>query len=332
MLTIYNAKGSEDTENIHRAKEQLLQLKKKFEVFVLTGQAEAYDDQTFNKAFKRVYKKGSDEDVERLFQDIKASASKQEDTQVRQMNKRVFDVCTERYIGEMAGQDILGLLKINDESNIDIHFNTIRKIIEDIFVAFNKFGLLPIDFITPNISLNEASKFLAGKGADGVFFTEKGFQHLEETHLPKQIAFYIRSILATTQAGSHRSEIGSFINTMRTPFLFKSVFYQLLDIIIWFKMYIDTKPQIENWIKLVEVENLEQKDDSITGTVININSEKGFAFLQQSTAGENIFIPPHLVNDYSLVVDQKITIEIEEYIDNRTGNLKIRASKIVELL
>lgn len=215
-----DAKGSEDTENIHRAKEQLLQLKKKFEVFVLTGQAEAYDDQTFIKAFKRVYKKGSDEDVERLFQDIKASASKQEDTQVRQMNKRVFDVCTERYIGEMAGQDILGLLKINDESNIDIHFNTIRKIIEDIFVAFNKFGLLPIDFITPNISLNEASKFLAGKGADGVFFTEKGFQHLEETHLPKQIAFYIRSILATTQTGSHRSEIGSFINTMKNTFSF----------------------------------------------------------------------------------------------------------------
>ena len=27
-------KGSEDTENVHRAKEQLLQLKKKFEIFV----------------------------------------------------------------------------------------------------------------------------------------------------------------------------------------------------------------------------------------------------------------------------------------------------------
>jgi hypothetical protein len=36
-----DTKGTEDTYNVHRAKERLLQLKKKFEVFVLTGQAEA---------------------------------------------------------------------------------------------------------------------------------------------------------------------------------------------------------------------------------------------------------------------------------------------------
>ena len=50
-------KGSEDTDNVHRAKEELLLLPKKFEVFVFTGQAEAYEDKTFNKAFKKVYKK-----------------------------------------------------------------------------------------------------------------------------------------------------------------------------------------------------------------------------------------------------------------------------------
>ena len=52
-----DVKGSEDTYNVHRAKEQLLQLKKKFEIFVLTGQAEAYEDKTFKKAFTKVYKK-----------------------------------------------------------------------------------------------------------------------------------------------------------------------------------------------------------------------------------------------------------------------------------
>ena len=56
--------GTEDTCNVHRAKDQLLQLKKKFEVFVLTGQAEAYEDKTFRKAFSKVYKKGSDDEID----------------------------------------------------------------------------------------------------------------------------------------------------------------------------------------------------------------------------------------------------------------------------
>ena len=106
-----DVKGTEDTYNVHRAKERLLLLKKKFEVFVLTGQAEAYEDKTFKKAFTKVYKKGSDEEIDRLFSDIKGAAATQEDTQIRHSYKRVFDVCTEKYIGEYAGQDILNLLK-----------------------------------------------------------------------------------------------------------------------------------------------------------------------------------------------------------------------------
>src|SRR5690606_18643107 len=108
-------KGTEDTYNVHRAKEQLLQLKKKFEIFVLTGQAEAYEDKTFKKSFTKVYKKGSDDEIDRLFVDIIKAASSQTDTQLRHSYRRVFDVCTEKYVGEYAGQDLLNLLKVEDE-------------------------------------------------------------------------------------------------------------------------------------------------------------------------------------------------------------------------
>jgi hypothetical protein len=238
-----DVKGTEDTYNVHRAKERLLQLKKKFEIFVLTGQAEAYEDKTFKKAFTKVYKKGSDEEIDRLFSDIKLAAATQEDTQIRHSYKRVFDVCTEKYIGELAGQDILNLLKVNDETNIDNHFNAIRKVVEDLFIAFNKFNLLPTEFVTRGVALNESSKFLAGKGSDGSLFSEKGYQHLEETHLPKQIAFCLRSILSVTQAGTHRTDIDLHVKTIKTPFLLKSVFFQLLDVLAWFKMYVDANPK-----------------------------------------------------------------------------------------
>lgn len=325
-------KGSEDTDNVHRAKEQLLQLKKKFEIFILTGQAEAYEDTTFHKAFKNVYKKGSDEDIERLFVDIKNAAANQQDTQLRHVYKRVFDVCTEKYIGEMAGQDILNLLKVNDETNIDNHFNTIRKIVEDLYMAFGKFRLLPGEFVTPSVSLNEASKFLAGKSLDGTFFIEKGYQHLEETHLPKQIAFYLRSILSVTQAGSHRSDIDLFVKSLKTSYLFKSVFFQLLDILVWFKIYVDSNPSTQNWSK-VEIKSgseIKALETIISGVVINLNMLKGFAFFKPNTGGENIFIPPHLVVNYLLVNDKPIDIEFEEYIDNRTSETKLRVTKIIE--
>lgn len=321
-------KGSEDTYNVHRAKERLLQLKKKFDVFVLTGQAEAYDDKTFNKAFAKVYKKGSDEEIDRLFSDIKIAAASQEDTQIRHSYNRVFDVCTEKYIGEFAGQDILNLLKVNGDTNIDNHFNSIRKVVEDLFIAFNKFNLLPGEFVTPNVALNESSKFLAGKNPDGELFIEKGYQHLEETHLPKQITYYLRSVLPVIQAGSHRSDIDLYVKSIKTPFLFKSILYQLLDVIVWFKTYVDTNPKANNWVKVGTTEVNESTEELIQGKVININNLKGFAFFKPASFGENVFIPPYLVTNHNLSEGMSVQVEIEQYTDIKTKELKSKVKRL----
>jgi hypothetical protein len=326
-----DVKGSEDTFNVHRAKERLLQLKKKFEVFILTGQAEAYEDNTFKKAFIKVYKKGSDHEIDRLFTDIKLAAATQEDTHIRHAYKRVFDVCTEKYIGELAGQDVLNLLKVNDEIHIDYHFNAIRKIVEDLFTAFSKFRLLPIEFVTPGVSLNESSKFLAGKAADGSPFIEKGYQHSEETHLPVLIASSLRCILAITQAGSHRSNIDLHVKTIKTPFLFKSVLFQLLDVLTWFKLYVDSNPKTENWMRIENVyESVPvSSEDYILGKVINVNQQKGFAFFKPDEGVDNVFIPPHLVLNHALEDQIPIRVVTEQYFDSRTGEIKIRVKRII---
>lgn len=329
-----DVQGTEDTYNVHRAKERLLQIKKKFEVFVLTGQAEAYEDKTFKKAFTNVYKKGSDEEIDRMFSDIRIAAAKQEDTQIRHNYKRVFDVCTEKYIGEFAGQDILNLLKVNDDTNIDNYFNAIRKVVEDLFIAFNKFNLLPSEFVTPSVALNQTSIFLAGQdqyeNTDAVY---KQHKHLQETHLPKQIASYLRSILSITQAGSHRSEIDNYVKTIRTTYLLKSISFQLLDVLIWFKMYVDSNPKKENWVKVeTETEEAKHNEVYICGKVININPHKGFAFFKPDEGGDNIFIPPHLVTNHSLIEELPVQVEIEEYTPNGTNLLKNRVKCIKNLI
>lgn len=242
--------GTEDTYVSFRAKERILQLPKRFEIFVLTGQAEAFEDRTFNKVFTKVYNKGKDDEIERLFFDIKKAAKDQIDTQLRHRYQRAFDVCTERYIGEVAGQDLLNLLKVNDNPNIDNDFNTIRKVIEDILIAFNKHNLLPDEFVHRRVALNESSRFLSGKSFSGTFNIEKGYKHFEGTHLPQHIADHLKNILSVTQAGSHRSNIDKYVKLVGTPYLFKSVLFQLMDVMVWFKTHIDSKPRIKNWKKI----------------------------------------------------------------------------------
>ncbi|MDC0652219.1 hypothetical protein OAP29_01605 [Flavobacteriaceae bacterium] len=318
-----DVKGSEDTDNVHRAKEELLLLPKKFEVFVLTGQAEAYEDKTFNKAFKKVYKKGIDEDVEQLFTDIKNAANKLKDTQIRHEYTRVFDVCTERYIGEIAAHDLLELLNYNGCETAK--FNQIRKIVEDVFLAFHKYDLLPKVFFNPNPAVSEISKFLAGQDTIDAF---ANYKLKEGSIIPKQISDYLKNIIPLTHSGSHRGKVDAHINSLRTPYLFKSILFQLLDVLVWFKQYVDTKPKTNNWILINSDKDTSEYETWLEGGVINYNSIKGFAFLNPYDGSDNQFIPPHLVTDHSLINGCKVKGVIEEYIDNRSGDLKTRVKKI----
>ena len=321
-----DSKGSEDTVNVHRAKDQLLLLPKKFEVFVLTGQAEAYEDKTFNKAFNKVYEKGNDNDVEQLFVDIKSAADLHEGTQIRHEYNRVFDVCTERYIGETAAHDLVELLAY--QGNGASKLNQIRKIIEDVFQSFCKYDLLPKAFFNPNPATSEISKFLSGENTIDAF---KNYKLREESILPSQISNYLKTIILATHSGSHRGNADAHIINLKTPYLFKSILFQLLDVLIWFKQYVDQKPTTKNWEILSNINQSIEEEDWIEGEVINYNSLKGYAFLCPSNDGENQFITPNLVSDYELSDGQKVKGTIEEYTDHRSGELKTRINNIEKL-
>lgn len=317
-------KGSEDTDNVFRAKEQLLLLEeKKFEVFVLTGQAEAYENNTFKKAFKKVYRKGIDEDIEQLFIDVKLAADNHIDTQLRHEYSRVFEVCTERYIGENAAHDILELLAHKENGNNKL--NQIRKIIEDLFQAFYKYELLPKAFFYPRLATTEISKFLAGQETIDAF---QDYRIKKESILPTVISNYLKSILFATHDGSHRGKTDAHINELKTPYLFKSLLFQLLDVLVWFKEHVDQNPATNNWEVLSDDNQSTNKDDWILGKVINYDSYKGFAFLSPANGDKSQFIPPHLVTKYGLSNEQKIKGTVEEYTDTRSGEQKIRVNKI----
>lgn len=329
-----NVAGSEDDEYVYRAKERLLQLPKKFELFVLTGAPELRGDGGFRKAFKNVYAKGSDDDISRLFKDLKESAQALEDTQIRHTYRRAFAVCTEKYIGDQAGQDLLGLLKVDDKTDFQKNLNCIRTIVEDLFSAFAKFELLPNEFVSRQIELSTSSKFLAGiKHYCGAPSKEPKYHHLEETHLPKPIAKLLKSILDVTQPGSHRTAIDEHIRMVNTHYLMKSVLYQLMDVLIWFKIYIDGKPKTQNWKRIDGHKTAPIPiGEWVRGVVIELNNVDGYAFFKPAQGENNEYIPPHLVEEYSLENDSIIEVQTELFNDNRSGEEKTRVKRIRKVI
>lgn len=95
--------GSEDLSSLMKAKEKLLQLPKKFEVFILTGQVKLHDDKTFEAFVPKYYRKAMSDDIHQLFTDLKAAADKQIDTQIRHVHQELFSVFTSGYLSKRSG-------------------------------------------------------------------------------------------------------------------------------------------------------------------------------------------------------------------------------------
>ena len=228
--------GSEDLKALNLVKDALLQLPKKFEFFVLTGQVELFEDKTFNSFFPKYYSKGVDADINRLFADLKNAAEKQLDTQVRHKYQRVFEVYTDKYIGTSTKSTLLSLLKIVDGYEINLNtedkLNAVRKVVEQLFKAFNRIGVIPDEVK----GINPQSKFLAGKSLD---------YRLSEDILDPITANLLKTILDITQDASHSGKVDEYIKKQGTSYLFNSVVFQLLDVLIWFKNYADIHPDID---------------------------------------------------------------------------------------
>ncbi len=222
--------------------------RKKIPWFILSGQTKFInEDNALARLFKenKVYNKNFKEDLDQLLNDVKIEADNQIDTQIKQRYFKVFEVCSKKYIGNAAIRDLLSILKKEREietfQDTDIYFNQLRKVMEDLFIAFNKYKLLPDVFIKPSVALNESSRFLAGS-------IEKGYQ-LDLAIFIKVIADHVKNILSVCQPGSHRSEIELFVSNIKSPYLLLSITYQLLDVLLWFKMYVDSNDNLDLNIK-----------------------------------------------------------------------------------
>lgn len=237
-------------QGLTASRDKLIQLNEKVYLpwFIFTGQPDYTDSRDFREIFGDFYIKGTDNET--LLNDIKEAIEQKEEFILQKKYEMVFEVCTPEYHLEDIHGRVMEVLKSLEASPDGINtkdlFNPLRKIVEKLFAAFNKFDLLPDEVHNGNGSINKSCNFLSGKNDDYEIHTEI---------LPPVITRTLWNSLQIIQDASHADEklhlkVDEHVQELNTGFLYKGIVYQLLDVLVWFKRFIDTNPEKNNWTAL----------------------------------------------------------------------------------
>ncbi len=249
--------GTEDEIALGAAIARINELKniKNYPWFVLSGQEQftKTKNSLLSANKKRCFDKTNPADIFDLFKSIKLESDNEKETSLKHKYYRAFELCSAKYIGEESVSSLLYLLlgveKQQENQNSEEKLNAIRKIIENIFDVFYKIGVLPHEIARASGSINKSGDFLAG--------LNKQYKYNEQILHPV-IAHHLISILDLTQDGSHsrgdlKLGVDDFIKYQNTPYLFNSIVFQLLDIMIWCKYYFDNHQDSNYNTKMTEL-------------------------------------------------------------------------------
>jgi len=225
-----DAVGSEGLAALNAAKENLLQLPKKFEIFVLTGQAQLFEDKTFNTFVPRYYRKGIAEDINKLFSDIKQAADNQADTQIRHDNPEVFEVFEKGYLSKSVELQVLELIKASMPTNrveIKAMLTNIRSIHESCMLQLESIRVVP-----PNGSahISNTIRHLSGNKtpASNHKATSKEYQNDAIENLHKWVYF-------TCSKYIHNLNDANYNGYMISRYAVDSLRAGILELLLWFK-------------------------------------------------------------------------------------------------
>ena len=195
-----------------------------------------------------------DSDLQELCQSIRHAVSHKKDNKIRTMYRDVFNTMN-RYFTPDARQTMLDILKAlhfpEESRNFDavLYYTQLRRILEHLFRAANRLGILPDEVLGPNdkVNLANSSLYMAGRevnlGGRTVRYKRPG-QYI----FPPVVAQIVKSILVVANKNSHtveldnqgRTAIRDYYNSLHSNnFLFGYTLH-LCDVIIWFGKYAET--------------------------------------------------------------------------------------------
>lgn len=309
--------SSGKTKGLREVTKRIEQLKSKgcyLPTFIFSGQPGIYDTDVFSDTYEDypLFKKNGD-DKYKLFNAIIAAVDERIETQVKLKYAPLFDVCVPRYMFNSNLTERLlnyaGQLEHNDTKKVE-YLNDMRKLIEEFFVKCEDVRLLPSGLT----SWTDKSKFLC--------------EIKMQKFIPAYVQESIRFILRCTQEGSHYSVADSDMRNGVSPFLFRSLFFSLSNVLVWWKQFIDSNPDKEEISKVVMEDGQNQQE--VKYSKVELKGEKVKEFQPQSNSylvekdDEGYYhCGPYLMSQKhgSIVVGKKVVIVEEE--DNTNSNSQI---------
>ena len=228
-------------KGLRKVTDRLKQLKDKgnwLPTFIYSGQPDIYNSEDFKDTYEDypLFQK-TGEGTKQLFAAIIKAVDEKVETRVKLNYSPLFDVCSSHYMfGSSLTERLLnyaGQIDQNDVKKPD-YLNDMRKLIEELFEKCEQVGLLRSGIN----SLNEKSKFLCDNNI--------------QKYIPPYVQESIRHILRCTQEGSHHGAADADMRNGIAPFLFRSLFFSLATVLVWWKQFVDSNCDKDALKKCVE--------------------------------------------------------------------------------
>ncbi len=292
------------------------------------------------------------DDIDYLFENIQKAAPLRTRNKIKHQYSALFEVmksCQFEPESEDIMISVLSALHFPEESKgFDpvLYYNRLRQMVEYLFRAANKIGLLPDYFMEGGkVNLQGSSLYLAGetftpsKDSTNLFirYGEKG-----ESVFRKNIASIVKNVLSVTSHHSHTIEIDKedeeellayYLETC-SPYLLFGYALQLCEVIIWFGNY--AKSHNDREANLAKCKVVKKETGSILKQKPVIEEYEGKTFLLEQDEKGNLHCGYCLVSykqNQDKIGNIVLLKEVEE--NKNSGELKKKypyfASKVEQV-
>lgn len=236
--SVAGQEGLKGLRKIDSKLKDLLSKNKYLPAFIYSGQKELVHGEDFKDTYEEeypIYDKYSGEEREKMFSDIIKTVNSREETKAKLQYADLFEVCNgSYYFDETLSESLLNyVVDINNGNTKNNNiFNSMRKVMDDFFSICTRLGLLNGGIK----EINAQSKFLCDPAM--------------REYIPEYVQNSIRFVVQTTQPGSHgTTKTDSDTKNGVAPYLIRSLFYAISNILVWWRRFIDGNP---NYSSIIE--------------------------------------------------------------------------------
>jgi len=238
----------------------------------------------------KVFDKNKDEDKE-LFKLLVEAVDDTPMLKAFVKHRAVFEICEKKYLGDQKDRlyEIIKNLETAQANNPEDLFAPLRKILEKMIDRFAELEVLP-----KGLSLNDLKYFSSGRHREYDFYGEI---------IPPLIAHLFNSVIDVIQDACHlkddlRFKVDEFVHSSGTAYLYQSTALAVLELIVWFRSYVDSLPNSVECRKLWKKIEAEVREESewILGEINSIKDGWGNFFSEDGRVRKSI--PPHMTKDF----------------------------------